>query len=102
MPMPWRFWYHCVGNTYGTWPHGDPRGFRTWRHTIHIDGDYKHPPPPGAFKYLYEQTQQAMTRDAIILDPEERVIVCRAMGEKLLAMGLPFVDLTVTGTFTSC
>jgi hypothetical protein len=98
MPLPWRFWYHCVGNTYGTWAYGDPRGFRTWRHREHVEGDYRHPPPPDAYQYLYEQTLASMTRDAVLLEPPERELVCRAMGERLDRMALPWVDLAVTQT----
>ena len=43
----WHGWFHIIGNTYGTWVRGDPKGFRTLHHREHIEGDYKHPPPPG-------------------------------------------------------
>jgi hypothetical protein len=26
---PWKNWYHVMGNTYGTWLPGSPKGFRT-------------------------------------------------------------------------
>src|SRR3954468_9029001 len=41
---PWNNWYHCMGNTYGTWLPGDPRGFRTRLHREHVEGDYRNPP----------------------------------------------------------
>ena len=36
MSVPWNDWYHCNGNTYGTWLRGDPRGFRERRHRLEI------------------------------------------------------------------
>jgi hypothetical protein len=44
---PWNHWYHCMGNTFGTWLPGSPKGFRTRHHREHVEGDYKHPPPKG-------------------------------------------------------
>ena len=44
----WNGWYHVNGNTYGTWLPGDERGWRSRHHKVHVNGDYKNPPPPGA------------------------------------------------------
>ena len=38
-PKAWNNWYHGVGGAYGTWLAGDSRGFRTFRHRRHVDGD---------------------------------------------------------------
>ena len=45
-PNAWNNWYHCVGSTYGSWLRGDPRGFSTFRHREHVEGDYRSPPIP--------------------------------------------------------
>ena len=39
--------YHVIWSTYGSWLPGDPRGFRTRRHRMHVEGGYRNPPPPG-------------------------------------------------------
>ena len=49
--QPWRHWYHCNGSTYGTWLPGDPRGWRSRNHRVHVPGDYRTPPPPGRFDH---------------------------------------------------
>ncbi len=64
---PWDNWYHCNGNTYGTWLPGDPRGWRSEDHKIHVDGDYKSPPPPGSDEGLHEHSQNRMKNDAVFL-----------------------------------
>src|SRR2546430_1609317 len=43
----WNGGYHCTGSTYGTWLRGDPRGWRSSKHHVHVDGDYKKRPPTG-------------------------------------------------------
>ena len=45
---PWRGWYHMMASTRGSWLPGDPRGWRSRHGRERCDGDYKHPPPPGA------------------------------------------------------
>jgi len=37
---PWNHWYHVNGNTYGTWLPGDPRGWRSYKHKRHVEGEY--------------------------------------------------------------
>jgi len=65
--LPWRNWYHCMGNTYGTWLPGDPKGFRTRHHDAHVEGDYRFPPPPGYYDALFERSHDLMPRDAVFI-----------------------------------
>lgn len=65
--QPWEHWYHCNGNTYGTWLPGDPRGWRSHDHKIHVDGDYKSPPPMGSDDGLHKYSQHLMKSKAVIL-----------------------------------
>jgi REP element-mobilizing transposase RayT len=47
MPDAGMLWRHVVINTFGTWLHGDGRGFRSRMHRIHSSGDYRHRPREG-------------------------------------------------------
>lgn len=93
---PWGNWYHCVGNTYGTWLPGDPRGWRSRKHRYHCDGDYKHPPPPGEYDGMHEQARGRMKRDAIWLDPEAMRIACDAFVEKLIEKKVEVSAVAIT------
>ena len=64
-----------MGNTYGTWLPGDPRGFRTPGHRQHIEGDYRNPPPEGRYAGLHASARQSMTRDPVRLSVPLRVLV---------------------------
>jgi hypothetical protein len=72
-PEPWNDWYHCMGNTYGTWLPGDPRGFRTRHHREHCEGDYKNPPPKGRYEQRHQKSKDLMTRPAVFLTVPQRV-----------------------------
>jgi hypothetical protein len=76
--MAWERWYHLTTHTYGTWLPGDDRGFRTRHHRLHVDGDYKRPPPPGRYAGLHRHSQSIMTRPPVLLNPEQRA---RAVAE---------------------
>jgi hypothetical protein len=43
--MSYQGWYHCMGNTFSTWPPGDDRGWRSYKHREHCEGDYKKAAP---------------------------------------------------------
>ncbi len=92
---PWRNWYHCVGNTYGTWLPGDPRGWRSRDHRYHCNGDYKNPPPPGIYDGMHEQAKCRMKRDAIWLDGEAVHIACDAFVEKLTGKGIEVAAIAI-------
>ncbi len=98
MARPWNNWHPCITGTYGSWLYGDPRGFRTYQHREHVEGDYRQPPPPGTYTELYEQTQRSMTRDAVALSPKERHAVAQALTEKMREWDTEFVNLAVSAT----
>lgn len=95
MHAPWRDWYHCNGNTYGTWLPGDPRGFRTRLHKTHIKGDYRSPPPPGRDAAILERSRHSMKDTAVSLDRSQRGIACREMAAKMLALHIELIALAV-------
>ena len=98
MTIPWEYWYHCVGNTYGSWLPGDPRGFRMHHHRKHIDGDYKNPPPVGKYEYLHQYSTQTMKRDAVSLNLQEQQIVLDCFEDSLLMNEIPIAVMSVSAT----
>ena len=98
-PNAWNNWYHCVGSTYGAWLPGDPRGFRTFRHRLHVEGDYKNPPAAGTFTAIYERSKRLMKRPAVVLGREQREVVCKAMIEQLQRDGVEAVADTIPDGF---
>jgi hypothetical protein len=71
----WNGWYHINGNTYGTWIRGDQRGWRARHHREHVEGDYKNPPPPGAYARERALSQKLMSAP-VRLSPEARTLAC--------------------------
>lgn len=98
MAGPWNRWYHCVGATYGTWLHGDRRGFRTRHHRRHVEGDYRNPPPPGAYDALEKRSRAIARAGEIVLTATQRRVVCLALGERLCEDGVEVVELCVDRT----
>ncbi|MCK4872172.1 MAG: hypothetical protein KAS72_05570 [Phycisphaerales bacterium] len=103
---PWNNWYHCTGNTYGTWLPGDPRGWRARHHRLHVEGDYKNPPTPGEHAALHERSRSKLTRQPVYLGSRAQAIACDAIVEKLsekaVEIGAVAVDdhhLHVVGRF---
>ncbi len=94
-PNAWRNWYHAVGSTYGTWLRGDPRGFRTYRHRQHVEGDYRTPPPPGVYAALFEQSKKTLKHPPTTLNPRQRRLVCTAMAERLQDNEVELVALAI-------
>jgi hypothetical protein len=70
--MAWNDWYHLMSHTYGTWLPGDPKGFRTRHGRVHVEGDYKNPPPAGRDAALWERSKKLMKREAVHLDVAQR------------------------------
>src|SRR2546427_10745685 len=85
-------WYHVMGNTYGTWPPGDERGWRSYKHREHCEGDYKNPPPAGKHAEKLERAGAVMKRPPVLLTVRERGIGCGAMAEKMIALGAGVID----------
>ena len=84
----WNGWYHVTGNTYGTWLHGDRRGWRTRHGRDHVNGDYKNPPAAGAFEGLEAYSKGAMRGSPIHLSGSNRRTACEQMVAKLTLSGV--------------
>ncbi|MEX0777390.1 MAG: hypothetical protein WD042_16930 [Phycisphaeraceae bacterium] len=95
--LPWRNWYHCMGNTFGTWLPGDPKGFRSRHHEAHVEGDYHFPPPPGYYDGMFEQARHMMPRDAVFVPRELRALVCQVFADALRYHKVEIVELSVGG-----
>ena len=94
---PWMNWMHCTGSTYGAWLRGDPRGWRARDHREHVEGDYRNPPPKGAYDELFERSKQSMKRPGVVLSWEARVVACRTMVEALNYHEVQVAELIVGG-----
>ena len=68
----WNHWYHCMGNTYGTWLPGSPKGFRTRHHREHVEGDYQNPPPEGRYDERLRKSKSLLARDPVYLNLTQR------------------------------
>ena len=88
-------WYHVNGNTYGTWFHGDRRGWRSRHGRNHCDGDYKNPPPAGKYDRLEEYSRRIMTSEPVVLTPAQQATACSAMVQKLLEDHIEVIALSV-------
>lgn len=95
MGAPWNDWYHCNGNTYGTWLRGDPRGWRARHHREHCEGDYKNPPAPGSFDKLLSRSHSLLKREPVRLSPEARIVACRVFAESLHERGIEIVVVAI-------
>ena len=94
----WNGWYHVMANTYGTWPPGDPRGFRTRHHREHVEGDYKHPPTAGAYDDRRARSRTLMKREPVILTPAARLAAVEALVHALREVhGLEVLACAVSG-----
>lgn len=91
----WNGWYHCNGNTFGTWLRGEARGWRARHHREHCEGDYKRRPPPGYYAVLEGQSRRLMDRAEVRLSPEARRVACVAMVESLLQDGVDVIAVCV-------
>lgn len=88
-------WYHGVGGTYGTWLRGDPRGFRTFRHRLHVEGDYRNPPPPRIYEPIFESSKKRMRSPPIKLTATQRIVLRDALLERLHRDRVEVVALVV-------
>jgi hypothetical protein len=94
-PNAWRNWYHGVGCTYGTWLRGDPRGFRTHKHRMHVQGDYRNPPPPGVWAPMLERSKRAMKWPPVVLALDAREVLCRVLVQWLQKLEVKVATLAV-------
>jgi len=90
-------WFHLIISTYGSWLHGDARGFRTRHHREHIDGDYKNPPPEGTHAERENNSRQSLKRAPVIFIPEQRALVGIALRDKLQSLGGFVLCFSVAG-----
>ncbi|MDP6637181.1 MAG: hypothetical protein QGG42_19955 [Phycisphaerae bacterium] len=88
-------WYHVNGNTYGTWLHGDRRGWRSRHGRDHCTGDYKNPPAAGMYDRLEEYSRNIMKAEPVVLTVVQRGAACDAMLEKFIACGVKVIALSV-------
>ena len=98
MGRAWNGWYHCIGTTYGTWAHGDARGFRTRHHRRHVEGDYRTPPPPGAYERLRKHANQSMRGSEVVLTAAQQSVVCDALVQRLFEDNVELAALCVAPT----
>jgi len=94
-PNAWNNWYHVIGSTHGTWLQGDPRGFRTFQHRQHVDGDYRHPPPAGVYAPIFVRCKARLKHPPVELTTAQRDLLCRALAERLRDNGTELVALAV-------
>ena len=97
MSEPQWFWYHCMLSTYGSWLHGDERGFRMRHHREHVEGDYKHPPPAEKYQDLQKRSEELLKQDVVVIPEALRAVVGEALREKLEALGAQVLSLSVGG-----
>jgi hypothetical protein len=86
-----------IASTYGSWLPGDPRGFRTWHHTEHVEGDYRNPPPAGLYDERQARAKRLLKRPPVIIPPALREIVGLAILEQLQRNHCRVLALSVGG-----
>jgi hypothetical protein len=90
-------WCHVVLSTYGSWLPGDPRGFRTRRHKLHVEGDYKNPPPAGQFDQILHRSRHQQQFNTTVIPADCRPIVGDALRDHLTDHGSNVACLAVGG-----
>jgi len=76
--------------TYGTWLRGDARGWRDRHHQIHVEGDYKNPPPLEQYSRLFKYARSLMKRDPVTIDDAAIIdFVLLAVVDRLLQRNIP-------------
>lgn len=93
MPLPG--FYHCIVSTYGSWLPGDPRGWRSRHHRVHVDGDYRNPPPLGMHDDVLCRSRALMKRPEVVLSSPQQSVVRAAFSEKLVQLGCDVLELVV-------
>jgi hypothetical protein len=91
----WECWYHCMGNTYGTWLPGDSRGFRTRHHRQHIEGDYKNPPAPEDYQSYRRESERNLKHTVVKLNRQARELACRCFCEFLISREIEIAECAV-------
>ena len=94
----WNNWFHVSGTTYGAWLPGDSRGWRTRKHRVHVEGDYRNPPPAGASEGLFRRSREVMKRPCVRLGPGQRKIAGKAFVEMLVQQDVELIVLAMEAT----
>jgi hypothetical protein len=100
MPHPYDFpgnWFHFIATTYGAWLPGDERGFRTRHHRLHVEGDYKNPPPREQFADIREGSKALLKQQPTVIASKWRPIVGDAVRKRLEELGAFVLCLSVSG-----
>lgn len=90
-------WYHVILTTYGAWLYGDSRGFRTRHHREHVEGDYKHPPPPGTYDAIEKRSRDSLKQAPVVVEPDLRSVLGMALVDRLHSLGATVACLAVGG-----
>ncbi|MBI1338402.1 MAG: hypothetical protein GC164_15780 [Phycisphaera sp.] len=98
MLRPWNNFFHCTGSTYGVWLPGDARGWRSRDHRVHVEGDYKNPPPEGQHAHLHDDVQGRLSDDAVRFTSAQCRVACAAWAEALGHYHTAFIDLAIGPT----
>ena len=100
MPHPYDFpgnWFHIIATTYGAWLPGDERGFRTRHHRLHVEGDYKNPPPREQFADIRQGSKALLKQEPTIIGNKWRPIVGDAVRKRLEELGAFVLCVSVSG-----
>lgn len=92
-----RIWFHAVLSTYGSWLHGDARGFRTRHHREHVEGDYKHRPPKGMYAAQQNRSRMLLKQDPVVFPPHLRQFVGETLHNRLMRLGAWVLIESVSG-----
>jgi len=95
MTRAWNNWYHVTAHVYGSWLHGDPRGWRARHHRDHVEGDYKNPPPAGKYDRLFAYSKSLMQREPVHIEREMRKFVVDAIADRLRRNGIEVLIASV-------
>ncbi|HAU36726.1 MAG TPA: hypothetical protein DCX07_03285 [Phycisphaerales bacterium] len=87
--------YHLCWGTYGSWLPGDPRGFRTRHHCRHVEGDYRHPPPPGEYSALCAHAKRSLKKPPVEIAPPLRETIARACLEQFVKESIDVFAIAV-------
>ena len=80
-------WFHVILTAYGAWLYGDARGFRTRHHREHVEGDYKHRPPPGRYAQQEARSRRLLKQKPVAWTPTWQEILGRALVARLQELG---------------
>ncbi|HEX4128490.1 MAG TPA: hypothetical protein VHZ24_00505 [Pirellulales bacterium] len=92
-----RAWYHVILTTYGAWLYGDPRGFRTRHHRERVEGDDKHPPPPGIYARRARRSRELLKQPPVVIPFALRALVGQSLRHERTRLGAWVLVIAVGG-----